>query len=175
MSQACIVIVARAVLGSPEQTWGPLEQFQTTHSSLSLVQVKVLGTVHLTEDSVSGSERPGHSHQDCTEQEEGTTQGMRTHSPKDGGYRASERLQKSLATCCERAGTIPYLSLALKPGTKSALIKVCSLEQNKLMFSTMSPPNPLVNLCVTLQSSSHAPSPSPARSPTQPTQPKATG
>lgn len=61
-------------------------------------------------DSVSGSERPGHSHQDCTEQEKGTTQGMRTHSSKDGGYRASEHLQKLLIICCERAGTTPYLS-----------------------------------------------------------------
>lgn len=38
------------------------------------------------EDSVSGSERPGHSHQDRTEQEKGITHGMRAHSPKDGGY-----------------------------------------------------------------------------------------
>lgn len=131
MPQACIVLVAGAGLGSPRTNLGTTGTIPDQSPIFAFSASQAAGDTHLTKTQHL---RPGHSHQDCTEQEKGTAQGTRARSSKDGDTGQMRHLQKSLATCCERAGTMPHLHLTPKPGPQSASVKVCSSEQNKFQW-----------------------------------------
>lgn len=131
-------------LGSQGRSRDPRTNRGTTGTIPNQASIFVFSASQAAGDSVCESGRRGHSHQDSIGQEKGTTQGMRAHSSKDGDTEQGKHLQKSLATRCERAGTMPYLRWTPKPAPQSAYIKVCSLEQNKLQcFPPRVPPNPL--------------------------------